>query len=266
MDLYLTGYSLADGGGAFRVKSGTFVGNGTALSITGVGFAPDMVIVDGVGGGNQAVAKTSSMPVADSKDMDGPSGFNSSQIVSLDPDGFSVGNASDSNTNGATYHWIAFKSAPGHMKIGTYAGAAGAQNIARRRLHAGLPDGALPGDGQAGPKDRPDADDAVDHLRRRGLHRRHPRHPGERLPGRHEPVGERRRHDLPLRGLEPHAGPDRGRELRGQQGGLSEHHGCRVPAGVRDREPVEPRRGKPDQRSGAQARVDRAFDRLHVAV
>jgi hypothetical protein len=129
MDLFLTGYSLADGAGAFRVKSGRYTGTGGALSITGLGFQPDVVIVDGVGGGADAAIKTSTMGGANSKQLDNGAAFDAVHITSLDPDGFSVGADVDVNQNGITYYWVAMKAAPGAMKVGTYAGSAGAQNV-----------------------------------------------------------------------------------------------------------------------------------------
>jgi hypothetical protein len=130
MDLYLTGYSLADGAGVFRVKSGSYTGTGLAQSITGIGFQPDVVIVDGVGAGVDAAIKTNTMAGANSKQIDNTAAFDTTHIVSLDPDGFSVGTDIDVNQNTITYHWVAFKAAPGAMKVGTYPGTAGAQNVA----------------------------------------------------------------------------------------------------------------------------------------
>ena len=130
MDLYLTGYSLADGAAAFRVKSGSYVGTGAALSINGLGFQPDVVIVDGDGGGADASIKTSTMAGLNSKQFDNSAvAFDTTHIVSLDADGFSLGTDIDVNQNGITYYWVAFKAAPGHMKVGTYAGSAVAQNV-----------------------------------------------------------------------------------------------------------------------------------------
>jgi len=129
MDLYLTGYSLADGAGVFRVKTGSYVGTGGALSITGLGFQPDVVIVDGVGGGADSTIKTSTMGGANSKLLDNGSAFDAVHITSLDADGFGLGTDPDVNQAGITYYWVAMKAAPGAMKVGTYAGSAGAQNV-----------------------------------------------------------------------------------------------------------------------------------------
>ena len=61
--------------GGMRVKSGTYTGTGLARSITGVGFQPDVVIVDGVNGGAaNAVIRTSTMANPDSKELDQPDG------------------------------------------------------------------------------------------------------------------------------------------------------------------------------------------------
>ena len=129
MDVYMVGYSLGDTGPTFRVTSGSYVGNGTGQAITGVGFQPDTVIVDGDGGGGQSAIRTSTMTGANSKDLDGPNVLSTTQILSLDPDGFTLGTDADANQAGITYNWVAFEAAPGYMKVGTYTGSGGAQNI-----------------------------------------------------------------------------------------------------------------------------------------
>ncbi len=134
-----------EAGGQTRVKSGTYVGNGTSQSIVGVGFRPDFVLVSadstnaGVNGssGHTDVMRTSTMagnvskaayvyayhPLVD-------------RITSLDVDGFSVGhppnhlatndNPGDPyrcvNHSGVRYYWVAFQAAPGEMAVGTYTG------------------------------------------------------------------------------------------------------------------------------------------------
>ncbi len=128
-DIFVTGYSLTDSTPDFRVRSGSYSGSGLARSITGLGFQPDVVIVDGSGGGADSVIRTNTMANPNSKQIDNPAALLANQIVSLDVDGFSLGTDIDVNQNGITYYWVAFKAAPGYMKVGTYAGSAGAQNV-----------------------------------------------------------------------------------------------------------------------------------------
>ena len=115
--------------GGMRVKSGSYTGSGLARSITGVGFQPDVVIIDGVNGGANSVIRTSTMANPNSKQIDTPTGLAGNQITSLDADGFSLGTDTDVNQNTITYHWVAFKAGAGAMRVGTYAGAAAAQDI-----------------------------------------------------------------------------------------------------------------------------------------
>ena len=52
------------------------------------------------------------------------------RIQSLDPSGFTVGTIAQVNGGGITYHWVAWKAAPGEMTVGTYTGnGAGSQSI-----------------------------------------------------------------------------------------------------------------------------------------
>lgn len=102
---------------SLRMATGTYTGNGAASrAITGVGFQPKYVKVwqrptnsegnipigekmDGSWGVNAAIHSTSGAHVA-----------RSNRIISLDSDGFTVGdNNVDGfpNTNGATYDWMA---------------------------------------------------------------------------------------------------------------------------------------------------------------
>ena len=103
--------------GGMRVKSGTYTGTGLARSITGVGFQPDVVIIDGVNGGAaNAVIRTSTMANPDSKELDQPTALAAGQITSLNADGFSLGTDTDVNENTRTYYWVAFKAAPGALR------------------------------------------------------------------------------------------------------------------------------------------------------
>ena len=115
--------------GGMRVKSGSYTGSGLARSITGIGFQPDVVIVDGVNAGNNSVIRTNTMANPNSKEIDANTALVGGQITSLDADGFSLGTDTDVNQNGFTYYWVAFKAGAGCLKVGTYAGAAVAQDV-----------------------------------------------------------------------------------------------------------------------------------------
>jgi hypothetical protein len=140
-------------GGTMRVKSGTYVGNGTSQAIVGVGFRPDFVIVSadstnaGVNGssGHTDVLRTSTMAGNVSKAAY-IYGYHPlvDRITSLDADGFSVGHPPDhlapnddpgdpyhcANHAGIRYYWVAFQAAPGEMSVGTYTGnGAATQNV-----------------------------------------------------------------------------------------------------------------------------------------
>jgi len=107
--------------GQMLVRSGQYGGNSTARSIY-VGFQPDVVFIkrdDTVYG----VVQTSSMAGDATKSMDNTGvALFANGITSLDPTGFSLGTHFQVNLAGQSYYWIAFKAAPGELKVGTYTG------------------------------------------------------------------------------------------------------------------------------------------------
>src|SRR3972149_2481479 len=100
--------------GSFKMAVGSYSGNGTSRSITGLGFTPDLVIIKHTDqatdqyavfrtrlmGGTNATAY---LAVATADFANG--------ITSLDSDGFSVGAHATVNTSGDTYYWEAFGNA-----------------------------------------------------------------------------------------------------------------------------------------------------------
>lgn len=105
----------------FTIETGSYTGNGTSQSITGVGFSPDLIIIKGATGANSAVFATSSMPAGESYQLSSPS--NADAITSLDSDGFSVGADEEANESGVTYYWEAFDGSGGSdFKVGSYTG------------------------------------------------------------------------------------------------------------------------------------------------
>ncbi len=107
--------------GQMLVKSGQYGGTGVARSIY-VGFQPDVVFIkrdDTVYG----VVRTSSMAGDNTKSLaTAGTALFANGITSLDPTGFSLGTHLQVNLAGQTYHWVAFKAAPGELKVGTYTG------------------------------------------------------------------------------------------------------------------------------------------------
>ncbi len=102
---------------------GTYTGNPPAQGITGVGFSPEYVIAIPVST-TQVLQRTN-------QDTDSYQFWNggalANRITSLDADGFTV--RTSANSNGVVYHYVAWNEAPGQLRVGTYAGAAGAQAI-----------------------------------------------------------------------------------------------------------------------------------------
>lgn len=116
--------SAAPAAVATKIKAGTYIGNGSDnLGVTGVGFAPDFVMLKG--GSTYAVFRTSTMAGDNSKLGDG-SALAANQIQSLDSDGFTVGDAASVNTNLAEYHYLAIRAGnQGDCKVGSYTGTGG---------------------------------------------------------------------------------------------------------------------------------------------
>ena len=123
--------------GQMVMRSGRYTGDGVDDRAIYVGFQPDVVIVDREdlttpNPNDEAVIRTSTMLGDLSKDMDANAGGNAlgaNRVQSLDPLGFTIGTDNNVNQNGIVYHWVAFKAAPGQLKLGTYGGTGVAQNI-----------------------------------------------------------------------------------------------------------------------------------------
>tara|TARA_Y100001933_G_scaffold142207_1_gene141111 strand:+ start:1515 stop:3041 length:1527 start_codon:yes stop_codon:yes gene_type:complete len=115
--------------GQFTYAYGSYSGNGSNTSLTGIGFSPDAIMIKSEGA-YEAIFSTGDMPSGYSKRMaTSATALVTNQIVSLDSDGFTVGDQDETNKDGETYHWMAFKS-EGDIHIGTYSGNShGGQNI-----------------------------------------------------------------------------------------------------------------------------------------
>jgi predicted ribosomally synthesized peptide with SipW-like signal peptide len=107
-------------GGAFRV--GSYTGNGGASqSISGLGFQPEYVAVLGAVA-DDAVQRYVGMTRAFQFNADTGT---TTRITSLAADGFTVGNSAEVNTNGATYHYVAFNDVANTIEADSYTGTGG---------------------------------------------------------------------------------------------------------------------------------------------
>ena len=103
---------------------GKYVGNGSSQSITGLGFAPDILIVKSRSTRNAHITTRTMANTHGngSKILATSSNAISTAITSLDADGFTVGSHADVNTNNDTLYFIAFQNTEGAIGEGTYTG------------------------------------------------------------------------------------------------------------------------------------------------
>ena len=102
--------TLPSGVGTFKMAVGSYTGTGAVQSVTGLAFKPDLVIIKD-NAANYMVFRTSLMAGDTTAYVAAASGDIAGGITSLNSDGFSLGTATPSNTNGNTYHWQAFGNA-----------------------------------------------------------------------------------------------------------------------------------------------------------
>jgi hypothetical protein len=104
---------------------GTYTGNGTSQSVTGLGFSPDYVMM--LPANNQrATQRMAGMTATFQFDAD--AGI-ANGITSLDSNGFSVGNNAKVNSSGITYHYVAFNEDVDEMDTSSYAGTGASHSI-----------------------------------------------------------------------------------------------------------------------------------------
>lgn len=102
-------------------KYGKFTGSGAARAFTGLGFAPEAVIIKSEAA-YQAIICTSDMPAGECKAMaTSATALQTAKFTSLDADGFTVTSHDDVNKAGTVYHFIAFDEG-GDLIVGTYEG------------------------------------------------------------------------------------------------------------------------------------------------
>lgn len=118
------GASARSASGAFSMKTGYYVGTGSAMSITGVGFQPDFVMIRSSASA-LPVFRTSIMS-GDSASLFGATAEGTSRITSLDSDGFSVGIYSGVNSANVIFQYVAFDGVDNtNFKVGAYTGTGG---------------------------------------------------------------------------------------------------------------------------------------------
>lgn len=108
-------------GATVNFKTGSYVGTGTAQFITGLGFAPDVVVLKAIDSGaanKQCLIRTNGM--TNTKLWTGTTTTSGIGITGLDEDGFSVW--SNYSTLGSTYAWMAWKESAGYVDVGSYTG------------------------------------------------------------------------------------------------------------------------------------------------
>jgi hypothetical protein len=99
------------------MKAGTYNGNGTGQSITGLGFSPELVIVMPAG------AQRPVLQFAGGRTYRFDTGTSiASGVTSTDADGFTVGTALETNAAASAYHWVAFNDVANSIDVSSYAG------------------------------------------------------------------------------------------------------------------------------------------------
>lgn len=117
-----------DDASTFTMKTGSYTGNGTSQSITGLGFAPDLVIIKD-NAANYGVFRTR-LGGDNTWYLSNAATFFTGGITATGSDGFTLGASLVVNASAATYHWQAFGNAfdpydnngAGDFAIGTYYG------------------------------------------------------------------------------------------------------------------------------------------------
>lgn len=117
-----------------KIKTGSYIGDGSpSRNITGIGFAPVVVIIKGNDSDatddlTSAVLKSATMPAAMAKPLKGDQGLLPNLVLSLNADGFTVGSNRRVNALGIQFHYVAFDTSP-DLALGTYTGNGGSQPV-----------------------------------------------------------------------------------------------------------------------------------------
>jgi hypothetical protein len=113
--------SAGNAGAAAWMATGSYTGNGSSQSITGLGFQPEVVWIKADDNNYSGAMSTSTMGSNKTKTLEGTGTLHSGSITSLDSDGFSVGSGTDVNADTVTYYWTAFD-ANSDMVVNSYTG------------------------------------------------------------------------------------------------------------------------------------------------
>lgn len=99
---------------------GRYTGDGNATqAVSGLGFQPEVILVKGAGNQTAWLA-TSTMSSGDAKLLNVETAPQTGLISSLDADGFTVGNSSNSNSEGVDYFFVAWDDADGNVEVGSF--------------------------------------------------------------------------------------------------------------------------------------------------
>jgi hypothetical protein len=110
-----------------QIKTGTYVGNGVDdTGITGVGFRPDLVIIDS-DSTTHSVMRTKHMIGDSTSYLNSATANLANAVQSLDADGFTVGTDGTVNSNAVNYYYTAIRGTSGqdYFKTGRYVGTGG---------------------------------------------------------------------------------------------------------------------------------------------
>lgn len=100
------------------MQVGSYTGNGTTQSITGMGFQPELVILMG---NNAQRAAARYAGAARTYGFDASTGVTTG-VTAFGADGFSVGAAAEANSNNVAYHYVAFNDVADSISVGSYTG------------------------------------------------------------------------------------------------------------------------------------------------
>lgn len=112
---------------AIKVATGTYTGNGSNRSITGLGFQPKVLFIKGNNATNSASGQVAILRsgTACSSFFSADNTTNeTTSITSLDSDGFSLGTANWVNVSGTTFNYFAIGGDDADIKVGSYTGNA----------------------------------------------------------------------------------------------------------------------------------------------
>jgi len=114
MTMYWFGFSGVPpqpaGNGTYTMAAGSYTGTGSAITISNIGFAPDLVLVKD-NAANSMVFRTSLMAGDTTLYLANAASTIAGSISSLTSDGFTIGTHASTNTSANTYYWQAFGNA-----------------------------------------------------------------------------------------------------------------------------------------------------------